>query len=134
MKQAILDTDTVSYFFRGAPKVVEKVDQYLNEFGFINITVVTYYEVMNGLLYKDAKKQLAGFEEFVQLNSVLPLTLTAANLSAHVFATLRKTGAPIGHNDVLIAGIALDQDMVLVTNNINHFQRVEGLSIDNWAL
>jgi hypothetical protein len=30
----------------------------LNEFGFINITVVTYYEVMNGLLYKDARKQL----------------------------------------------------------------------------
>lgn len=133
MKQAILDTDTVSYFFRGVPKVVEKVDQYLNEFGFINITVVTYYEVMNGLLYKDAKKQLARFEEFVQLNNVLPLTLTAANLSANVFATLKKTGAPIGHNDVLIAGIALDQDMVLVTNNINHFQRVEGLSIDNWA-
>lgn len=89
---------------------------------------------MNGLLYKDAKKQLARFEEFVQLNNVLPLPLTAANLSANVFAMFRKTGAPIGHNDVLIAGIALDQDMVLVTNNINHFQRVEGLSIDNWAL
>lgn len=134
MKQAILDTDTVSYFFRGAPNVIEKVDQYLNEFGFINITVVTYYEVMNGLLYKDAKKQLARFEEFVKLNNVLPLTLAAANLSANVFATLRKTGTPIGHNDVLIAGIALDQDMMLVTNNINHFQRIEGLSIDNWAL
>lgn len=54
MKQAILDTDTVSYFFRGHSTVIEKIDQYLIEHGFVNISVVTYYEVMNGLLYKDA--------------------------------------------------------------------------------
>ncbi|MCB0571738.1 MAG: type II toxin-antitoxin system VapC family toxin [Phaeodactylibacter sp.] len=134
MKQAILDTDSVSYFFRGAPQVVEKVDRYLKEHGFINITVVTYYEVMNGLLYKDAKKQLARFEEFVRLNNVLPLTLQAATISAQVFAELRKTGKVIGHNNVLIAGIALEQDMVLITNNTSHFGRIEGLSIDNWTL
>ncbi len=134
MKQAILDTDSVSYFFRGAPQVVEKVDQYLKEHGFINITVVTYYEVMNGLLYKDAKKQLARFEEFVRLNNVLPLSLNAATISAEAFAKLRKSGKVIGHNDVLIAGIALEQDMVLITNNTSHFQRIEGLAIDNWAL
>ncbi|MCB9036689.1 MAG: twitching motility protein PilT [Lewinellaceae bacterium] len=42
MKQAILDTDSVSYFFRGAPLVVEKVYRYLTEHGFINITAVIY--------------------------------------------------------------------------------------------
>lgn len=134
MKQAILDTDSVSYFFRGAPQVVDKVDGYLQEHGFVNITVVTYYEVMNGLLYKDAKKQLARFEEFVRLNNVLPLTLQAATISTQVFAELRKTGKVIGHNDVLIAGIALEQDMVLITNNTSHFGRIEGLSLDNWTL
>lgn len=38
MRQAILDTDSVSYFFRGAPQIVEKVDGYLKEHGFINNT------------------------------------------------------------------------------------------------
>lgn len=134
MKQAILDTDSVSYFFRGAPQVVEKVDRYLKEHGFINITVVTFYEVMNGLLYKDAKKQLERFKEFVQLNNVLPLTLKAATISAEVFAGLRKNGKIISHNDVLIAGIALEQNMVLITNNTSHFDRIEGLHLDNWML
>jgi len=134
MRQAILDTDSVSYFFRGAPQIVEKVDGYLKEHGFINISVVTYYEVMNGLLYKDARKQLARFEEFVRLNNVLPLTLRAATISAQVFAELRKTGKIIGHNDVLIAGIALEQDMVLITNNTSHFNRIDQLIIDNWIL
>lgn len=66
MKQALLDTDTVSFFFRGIPQLVSKVDQYIVNHGFINISVITYYEVMNGLFYKDSKKQLSKFEEFVR--------------------------------------------------------------------
>jgi tRNA(fMet)-specific endonuclease VapC len=68
MKQALIDTDTLSYFFRNNPDVVEKLDKYLQEFGFVNISVVTYYEVLNGLYFKDAKSQLARFERFVELN------------------------------------------------------------------
>jgi len=56
MKEALLDSDTVSYFFRGNKKVVGKVDKYLIEFGNINISVVTFYEILNGLLYKDSRK------------------------------------------------------------------------------
>jgi len=35
--------------------------------------------------------------------------------------------------DILISGIAIANDLVLVTNNEKHFQRVEGLQISNWA-
>ena len=56
MKQAIIDTDTLSFFFRGNQNVINKIDKYLVEYGFINISIVTYYEVLNGLLYKDATK------------------------------------------------------------------------------
>ena len=134
MKQAVLDTDTVSFFFRGIPQVISKVDQYIVNHGFINISVITYYEIMNGLFYKDAKKQLARFEEFVRLNNVLPLTQEAAVVSAKIFAELRQSGNVIGHNDVLIAGIALENDMVVITNNTNHFGRITDLGIDNWNL
>lgn len=96
--------------------------------------MVTYYEVMNGLFYKDAKKQLEKFEAFVKLNQVLPLTLEAATISAKIYAELRSTGNMISHNDVLIAGIAMENDMVIITNNTNHFNRIKELELDNWAL
>lgn len=134
MKQAILDTDTVSYYFRDHEKVVEKIDNYLIEHGFVHISVVTYYEILNGLLYKDARRQLAKFERFVRLNNVIPLTMTSAKVAADIYADLRKRGKPIGHNDVMIAGIAIDNDLVLVTNNVNHFSRISGLEMDNWAV
>jgi len=69
---------------------LKKVDKYLKEHGYINISVVTYYEVMNGLLYKDAKKQLKKFEKFVLLNRVIPLSLESAKTSAKIYAELKE--------------------------------------------
>lgn len=34
--------------------------------------------------------------------------------------------------DLLIAGIAIENEMTLVTNNENHFGRILGLQIENW--
>jgi len=134
MKQAIVDTDTLSYFFRGNSIVVDKVDKYLLEFGLINISIVTYYEILNGLLYKDANTQLRRFQEFVDYNTILPLTVLSADKSAQIYAELRKTGKTISHNDVLIAGIAITNDLILITNNTDHFERISELALDNWTI
>jgi len=134
MKQAIIDTDTLSYFFRGDSPVVSKIDNYLVEFGFVYISIITYYEVLNGLLYKDANKQIKRFKEFVGYNSILQLTILSVDKSARIYADLRKTGKIISHNDVLIAGIALTNDLILITNNTAHFERIPELEIDNWTI
>ena len=133
MKPALIDTDTVSYFFRNNAAVVAKLDEYLQEFGYVNLSVITYYEVLNGLYFKDAKSQLAKFERFVELNHILPLTNEIAQEAATIYAVLRSQGQPIGHNDVLIAGTAIVNNLTLITNNINHFSRIKGLDIDNWS-
>ena len=57
MKPSILDTDILSEFLRGNQKVIAKVDEHLKEFGFISLSIITYYEILNGLLYKDVRKQ-----------------------------------------------------------------------------
>ncbi len=97
MKPSLLDTDILSEFLRGNPKVIENVERYLLEFGFINLSIITYYEILNGLLYKDAKKQLKRFEKFVELNRVIPLTMKMAKKAASIQAELRKNGSEIGH-------------------------------------
>jgi len=129
----LLDTDILSEFLRGNPKVVENANEYLQEYDNLNVSIITYYEILNGLLYKDAKKQLSKFEHFISLNNVLYLTLKSAQISATIFASLRKKGIQIGHTDTLIAGIALANDLQLVTNNTNHFTHIPGLIILNWS-
>mgnify|MGYP002778127993 FL=1 len=132
MKPALVDTDILSEFLRGTPKVVENAEKYLQEYDAINFSIITYYEILNGLLYKDARKQLHRFTDFADLNKVLPLTISATRQAAEIYAELKKTGRPIGHTDCLIAGIALTNGLQLVTNNTDHFKRVNGLEIVNW--
>jgi tRNA(fMet)-specific endonuclease VapC len=134
MKQSMLDTDILSEFLRGNPKVFEKVAEHLKEYGFVSLSIITYYEILNGLLYKDAKRQLLKFEDFIQLNKVIPLTLPMAKTAAVIQSELRKKGTEIGHTDTMIAGIAITSELQLITNNTNHFKRIKGLEIDNWML
>jgi tRNA(fMet)-specific endonuclease VapC len=72
MKPSLLDTDILSEFLRGNSNVTAKATEHLEEYGLINFSIITYYEILNGLLYKDAKKQLKKFTEFVELNKVFP--------------------------------------------------------------
>ena len=45
---------------------------------------------------------------------------------------LEKQGQKIGDMDMLIAATALDEDLILVTGNTDHFSRVPDLRIENW--
>ncbi len=51
---------------------------------------------------------------------------------ARVRADLTGSGAPIGPNDLLIAAIALADDLILVTHNTDEFGRVKGLRMEDW--
>ena len=133
MKPSLVDTDILSEFLKGNSKVISKVDEYLRKYGAINLSIITYYEILNGLLYKDARNQLSRFEQFVELNNVIPLTLQTTKIAAEIQADLRKKGTEIGHTDTLIAGIAIANEFQLVTNNTNHFNRIEKLELINWS-
>ncbi|HET7117557.1 MAG TPA: type II toxin-antitoxin system VapC family toxin [Hanamia sp.] len=132
MKPALVDTDILSEFLRGTDIVVDNAKKYLESYDSINFSIITYYEILNGLLYKDARRQLKRFSDFSELNKILPLTLSATRQAAEIYANLRRKGQPIGHTDCLIAGIALTNNLQLVTNNTDHFKRIKGLEIVNW--
>jgi hypothetical protein len=42
MKSSLLDTDILSEFFRGNLKIVSKVDEHLQEYGFVSFSIITY--------------------------------------------------------------------------------------------
>jgi predicted nucleic acid-binding protein len=42
MKPSMLDTDILSEFLRGNPKVIKKVDEHLKLYGFISLSIITY--------------------------------------------------------------------------------------------
>ena len=56
----------------------------------------------------------------------------AANYYGRIRADLHRAGELIGPNDLLIAAVALANDLVLVTHNVKEFGRVPGLRCEDW--
>jgi tRNA(fMet)-specific endonuclease VapC len=132
MNRALIDTDILTYFLKGDSDVVQNLNIYLDYYDVLEINLITYYEILSGLLAKNALKQLTVFEDFISENIILPVTEKSIKISAEIYATLRKAGNSLDDVDLLIAGVAIENDMTLITNNVKHFSRIPGLKIENW--
>ncbi|MFW6101147.1 MAG: type II toxin-antitoxin system VapC family toxin [Bacteroidota bacterium] len=122
-----------THYFKGERKVVRNFEKYLDNFEIIEISIITYYEILSGLQTKNAFRQLEIFEEFAKDNIVIPLTENSCKISAELYSNLKQKGEIIDDIDLLIAGIAVENEMTIVTNNEKHFQRIPGLKIENWT-
>ena len=129
----LLDTDMLSLHLRGQPQVMARVQAYAQLNGVIHFSLITHYEVLNGLFYKDAQRQLERYQNLMLDSRLIPLTPESVRVAAQISASLRAGGQPIGHTDVLIAGVALANAMQLATNNTRHIERIQGFQLVNWA-
>lgn len=120
-------------YFRGNETVKTNFEKYIERYGKVNLSIITYYEIVSGLKHRDARKQLDSFLGFAAQNTILSLTEQSVTTSAEMYADLRKKGQSIDDIDLLIAGIAVSNDLVLATNNESHFKRISELEIENWS-
>ncbi|MFN3840894.1 MAG: hypothetical protein ACK4RF_09315 [Cyclobacteriaceae bacterium] len=84
MTESLVDTDILSFYFKGDQKVVGKFNDYLKEFDVINISIITYYEILGGLKFKKAEKQIKEFEEFVNNNTIIHISEESAKISGDI--------------------------------------------------
>ncbi len=128
----VLDTDILSAIMRQNPGVILKAQAYLDEHRQFTLSIITRFEILRGLKAKNATRQLQHFNEFCDRNVILPLTDDIVMKAADIYADLHQRGALIGDADILIAASAIVNDWGIVTNNVNHFGRIDELRIENW--
>lgn len=132
MKRCTLDTNIITAFMKNDSAVVRKISDYLEVFDALTINIISYYEILRGLKDLGKADKLRKFEEFMQENELISIRKETVQKAAEIYAYLKKGGVLIEDADILIASIALVEDLVLVTDNIRHFERIKGLEIENW--
>lgn len=133
MTQHMLDTNICIYIIRKKPqRVLRRLQRY--PVSNIGVSSITLSELEYGVAksIKPQQNKLA-LTEFLAPIEILPYDDMAARQYGELRAHLEKNGTPIGSLDMLIAAHALSLKCTLVTNNEVEFQRVPGLSIDNWT-
>jgi tRNA(fMet)-specific endonuclease VapC len=112
--------------------VVERASAYLAAFEKLDFSVVSYYEIVRGLLHAGAHRKLGDFNSLADISNLWTVDRDSAQHAAEICAELWARGEPIDDADLLIAGIARAHGMVVVTNNLDDFGRIEGLEVENW--
>ncbi|MDJ0510491.1 MAG: type II toxin-antitoxin system VapC family toxin [Crocosphaera sp.] len=130
--KAILDTDILSAIMRRNPLVIPKATEYLSQHSQFTFSLITRYEIIRGLKAKNAIKQLKSFDEFCVKSIILPLSDEIIVQAADIYANLRSRGLPIGDADIMIAATAIIFNLVVITNNENHFRRISRIQVYNW--
>ncbi len=128
----LLDTNTCIGYLKGRAVGVRR------RLSALPIEEVFVCSVVKAELFYGAMKSsnpehtLAQQLEFLNRFVSLPFNDTSAVIYGRIRAQLTASGTPIGSNDLLIAVIALANDLTLVTHNVREFRRVEGLQIEDW--
>jgi tRNA(fMet)-specific endonuclease VapC len=95
-------------------------------------SILVACELRYGAAKKGAQVLSNRIEQLLSAVAVLPLDEDADRRYAELRTALEKAGTPIGANDSLIAAHALSLGITLVTDNVDEFSRVSGLSVENW--
>lgn len=129
----MLDTNICIYAIKNKPaKVLEKIKENLDK--GLCISSVTLAELEHGVEKSAApERNRAALLQFLSILDILPFDDSAAAAYGKICAYLQKQGTPIGTMDMLIAGHAKCENLILVTNNVREFIRVPDLRIENWA-
>jgi tRNA(fMet)-specific endonuclease VapC len=131
--RALIDTDILSLLMRNDRAVVNRTERYLIPLSILTISAITRYEILRGLRVKRATSQLIEFEDFCRDNEVLPLTDSILIRSSEIYADLSARGQLLLDADIFIAATAIEHGLVLVTNNVLHFNRIPDINIENWS-
>jgi tRNA(fMet)-specific endonuclease VapC len=128
----VFDTDIIIYWLKGNKQIENRVlEEGIEK---ISISFVTLSELFYGAYKSQRKKEnIANVKMLIQKIECVETNPDICNIYGKLKAVLEKEGKIIDDADLFIAATALDKNMVLVTNNTKHFNRINGLRLENWS-
>ena len=131
----LLDTDILSNLIKRSPSLVliAKLASIPGEQLFTSS--ITLGEMVYGAYLIEVRTQLllTRIEQVLLYSrAILPFDDDAAQSYGPLRAGLERLGTPLADADLRIASIALARDLTVITGNVRHFNRVPGLTVENW--
>lgn len=131
MNGYLLDTDIVVFFLRNKKGIVNHLakqnpkDLYVSE---VTIAELEYGNRCSGRYAENSKL----LNKFLSMVNIVPFSASIRRYALERLR-LRGKGTPIADFDLLIGCAALEKGLTMVTNNVAHFSRIDGINIENWA-
>jgi tRNA(fMet)-specific endonuclease VapC len=129
--RTMLDTNIVSDLIRHPQgRAAQRLQQHGDD--GLCVSIVTAAELRYGASKRGSARLLDRVEAVLSTIDVLPFDVPADAEYGTIRAELEADGQPIGPTDLFIAAHARTARVTLVTQNVAEFQRVRGLTVENW--
>lgn len=126
----LLDSNICVHIFRGNEKV--KNIFFSKPYSEFRISEIVFTELLYGAYCSaNFEKHYTQILDFISEVEVLPIS-PSLKLFAENKALLKKVGTPIEDFDLLIACTALEYNLIMVTENTKHFERIADIKLENW--
>lgn len=128
----LLDTDIIIYSLKGHAAVLENLRRHRN--ASLCVSVISLMELYYGA-YKSQRieSNLAKVKTIEKTLKTIQAGEEVVELFGMLKSKLEAKGQPADDFDLVIASTALAHNLILITNNTRHFQKIEGLRIENWS-
>jgi tRNA(fMet)-specific endonuclease VapC len=129
----LLDTNIISYWMRGDPRILSRLVNY--QPCDLAISTITLAEILYGIEKSPVKKKerRKKIDAICSQLDVIDFDKNAAHHYGIIRTYLEKNGIPISERDLQIAAIAVAGGFGVVTHNTKEFNRVEKLKVEDWA-
>ncbi|TVR73387.1 MAG: type II toxin-antitoxin system VapC family toxin [Spirochaetaceae bacterium] len=95
-----------------------------------SISVITYGELVYGARKSQREEtNMARVRRIAEIFPIIDVSPAIVETFGHLKAMLEKTGSIVADLDLIIASTAITRNLILVTNNEKHFQKVHGLQV-----
>jgi tRNA(fMet)-specific endonuclease VapC len=126
----ILDTDVCIELLRGNTRVIEKRQKTLDE---VTTTWITACELSYGAAKsRSPQNNQTLVSEFLATLRIVGLNHPAAEGFGQMKSALERAGNILADADLMIAAITRAHGASLITGNRRHYDRIEGLRIEDW--
>lgn len=129
----LVDTDIIIYWLKDKyPQIKKKIEKIEECRIFISsITVAElYFGAYNSSKLDDNLKLIS---ELISEINILNFDPKSGEHFGKLKSALKNKGKMLNDSDLFIAATAISNNMILVTNNEKHFQRIENLTTQNWT-
>ena len=124
----LVDTDWAIDYLHRTDRTVRRLEEFFTE--GVGLSVISLAELYDGLAgSKNPDADAEALHLFLEAVDVVPLDNAACQVFGEERARLREAGNLIGDMDILIGATAISNNLTLLTNNRQHFERMQGLSI-----
>lgn len=128
----LLDTNTCIKYLNGRSAEIKKKLESVNPQNIFLCSVVKAELFYGAVKSQKSRENLTKITNFMNQFDSLPFDDQAAQIYGRIKCYLEKAGKLIGPNDLLIASIAIANNIVLVTNNTREFKRIKEIQIEDW--